>query len=295
LVYWAVNPSWNTHVYNALQQFEDPVIYTPGDNEWADCHKSKQFLSGAPLSELDNIRELFFAKPGRSLGLTEKIVTSQAIAYSNMMDKKFVENVMWQDNHIVFSTFNQPGGSNDNDEVAAPWTAPFTNSTAQRAERIEREAANLRWLNATFALAQQNAKAVVIMTQADMWDTEKYPIPGLSNHGPFVQLLAANSLVFNKPVLVLNGDSHTFKVDSPLVSNGATGPFAPNCDTSVVIARCDLSKIHNTPAVPKLRRIVVQGSGETAPLYWTKLTINSNANNIADVFTYTNVCYSGCI
>jgi hypothetical protein len=40
-------PEWNQLIYSAFQKFTSPVIYTPGDNEWADCHKKKQFSSGA--------------------------------------------------------------------------------------------------------------------------------------------------------------------------------------------------------------------------------------------------------
>src|SRR5215213_587281 len=28
-----------TAVRDALETFEDPVVYTPGDNEWTDCHR----------------------------------------------------------------------------------------------------------------------------------------------------------------------------------------------------------------------------------------------------------------
>src|SRR5215467_13769128 len=32
------NPGWNLGIYNIFQQFNDPLVYTPGDNEWTDCH-----------------------------------------------------------------------------------------------------------------------------------------------------------------------------------------------------------------------------------------------------------------
>lgn len=289
-----VNPSWNIQIYNAFQQIRIPVIFTPGDNEWTDCHRTRQFLSGAPLSELAAIRALFFAKPGLSLGMTEKSVTSQAFS-ATAADKQFVENVMWKDNDVVFSIFNLPGGSNDDDPVKAPWTFPYNDTAAQNKERTEREAANLRWLDATFALASTaNAKAVVLMTQADMWDADKYTSPGLNNYRKFVQQMAMQAQAFDKPVMLLHGDSHEFKVDTPLVSNGGTAPFARFCDTNATNP-CDLSKIHATVPVPKLRRIVVKGADRSGPLVWLKLTINPNAANINDVFTFANVCYDKCV
>src|SRR5882724_4908917 len=61
-------PNWNQGIYDLFQQFDDPLIYTPGDNEWTDCHKTKEGSSGAPLNELSAVRGLFFANPGCALG-----------------------------------------------------------------------------------------------------------------------------------------------------------------------------------------------------------------------------------
>ena len=36
-------PGWNQEIFFEFQQFRDPLVYLPGDNEWSDCHKSKQF------------------------------------------------------------------------------------------------------------------------------------------------------------------------------------------------------------------------------------------------------------
>ncbi|HTE15619.1 MAG TPA: hypothetical protein VK642_11130, partial [Burkholderiales bacterium] len=51
--------------------FNQPLIYTPGDNEWTDCHRAD---NGAydPIERLGKLRALFFADPARSLG-REKI------------------------------------------------------------------------------------------------------------------------------------------------------------------------------------------------------------------------------
>lgn len=47
--------------------FQDPLIYTPGDNEWTDCHRTN---NGGyfPPERLDALRRTFFPVPGRSLG-----------------------------------------------------------------------------------------------------------------------------------------------------------------------------------------------------------------------------------
>jgi hypothetical protein len=279
------------HVHAALQKFNAPVVYTPGDNEWADCHKAKQFASGAPLAELRGVRELFFPIAGSTLGKSDKTVTSQAWS-SVASDRQFVENVMWHESLITFATINVPGGSNDDSEVSAPWTGVYANASAQNQERTDRQAANLRWLDATFdAATRKKSKALVIMLQADMWDPEKATI--LSNYSPLVQKLAARTLAFQKPVLVLNGDSHVYKVDQPYLSNGATGPYGFGCDLSNP-PTCDLSKLHNATSVPNLLRITVEGSDQPGGLNWLKLTIRPFASGIYNVFQYENVCYEYC-
>ncbi len=263
------NPGWNQAVFNRFQQFDAPLVYTPGDNEWADCHKSKQKSSGAPLRELDSVRSLFFAKPGVSLGRQEKRVFSQADYFDPAFpaDSKFVENVMWQQGKTVFVTLNIPGGSNDD---ATAWTGDFADAN-QIAERADRAPANLRWLKAAFAYARRNgAKALVVAEQADLWDAEFASSGGLSNYTPFVQELAAQALAFRRPVLVINGDTHLFLADRPLADPASiTGGY------------------HHTPAVPNLQRVVVQGSTND-PSQWLRITIDTSTR---EVFSWSNVPY----
>lgn len=264
------NPGWNQSVFAAFQKFKAPVVYTPGDNEWSDCHKSKELSSGAPLKELAAVRELFFAKPGVSLGQREKRVMSQADHFdaAHPSDSQFVENVMWEDSRVVFATFNMPGGSNDDEDT---WSGPFRDDAAQALERQERDGANLRWLAAAFELAnEEHARAVVIGLQADMWDLEK-GAGHLTNYTPFVTALANSSVAFGRPVLVLNGDSHVFNDgDQPLADPSST-----------------LGQIHNTQAVPNLTRVVVEGSGEGR--HWLRLTIDTH--RFANPFSWAEVAY----
>lgn len=263
------NPGWNQKVYYQFQQFHAPVVYTPGDNEWTDCHKSKEKSSGDPLKELASVRSLFFAKPGHTLGMHEKAVMSQAqhfdAAYPT--DTKFVENVMWEDSKVVFVTLNVPGSDND----ALPWTGAFSNPAAQDQEVAERNAADFRWLESAFERAEkQHARAVVIGIQADMWDPEAVASGELGHYTPLVQKLADLTQRFGRPVLLLNGDSHVYGADHPLAD--------PNSTTGVV---------HHTQAVPNLTRITVQGS-TNAPSEWLRLTIDPRT---PQVFSWVNVPY----
>src|SRR5215471_12648942 len=101
-------PDWNQRIFNIFEQFKDPVVYTPGDNEWTDCHKVKESQSGAPLKELAAVRGLFFPEPGVTIGGRKKRVVSQALVPSpgHATDEEFVENVLWEESRVVFVTLN---------------------------------------------------------------------------------------------------------------------------------------------------------------------------------------------
>lgn len=270
------NPGWNQGVFDIFQQFKVPLIYTPGDNEWTDCHKTKEGASGAPLNELAAVRNLFFPIPGATLGGGDKEVESQALEFEEEFptDAKFVENVMWTRSKVVFVTLNMPGSNNDGKPWDGGTDSPYLNEAARQQEVSERNAANLRWLDRAFKKAKK-AAAVVIAIQADMWDPEAAAPDGdgLNGYTPFVQALANHAVAFGRPVLLLNGDSHVYGYDRPLAdATSLTG------------------MIHHTQAVSNLTRITVQGSTNN-PNEWLKLTIDPNTT---DVFGWQNVCYLNC-
>ena len=265
------NPTWNEQIFAVFEQFREPFVYTPGDNEWTDCHKTKEFSSGAPLNELAAVRQLFFPTPGLTLGVEKRRVTTQAEHFNHIYpaDAQYVENVMWRQSQVVFVTVNIPGSNND----GLIWTAPFTDETARVREAAQRTGAAIRWLDRAFARAEEEgAKAVVIGLQADMWDPAQVAAggDGLGNYTLFVHELANRALHFRRPVLLLNGDSHLFGSDHPLADpTSATG------------------RIHGAPAVPNLTRITVQGS-TNAPSEWLRLTIDPHSPG---VFSWQNVVY----
>ena len=264
-------PGYNQDVFSFFERFTPPFVYTPGDNEWTDCHKTKEFSSGAPLNELAAVRSLFFPYPGSTLGGHKKRVSTQATEFDRKhpADAQFVENVMWEQGRVVFVTLNLPGSNND----GLIWTKPFTNESARAAEAAQRTLADIRWLDAAFDRAEEeHAKAMVIGVQADMWDPAAVVAggDGLGNYTIFVHELAQRSVRFGRPVLLINGDSHVFGSDQPLANpNSATG------------------SIHGTPPVPNLTRITVQGS-TTAPAEWLRLSVDPAS---PQVFSWENVPY----
>src|SRR5262249_28059171 len=155
------------------------------------------------LNELAAVRSLFFADPGFTLGGRKKQVLTQAQAFDEAYpaDAQFVENAMWEESQVVFVTVNVPGSNND----TLPWkggSGAFLNEAARQQEVVERTAADIRWLKAAFEQAEgDQAQAVLIGLQADMWDPEALATggDGLDAYKPIVQTLADLSVHFGRP------------------------------------------------------------------------------------------------
>ena len=251
--------------------FRDPFVYTPGDNEWTDCHRANNgaYWPAGPVlngdtrpARLDEIRRIFFDRPGRTMGIHSMKVAAQTPAYP--------ENVRWFASRVEFGDLNIPGSNND----WAPWFGqPQTSS--QIDEVTQRTAADIDWLDGIFDRAKRNdAKAVVIGIQADMWDPAIEGDPASYDHfTSIVQELAKQSLAFRKPVVLLNGDSHQFTDDHPLAD-----PARPQNKSIYGI----------TQDVPNLHRITVNGS--TTPCHeWLRLRIDPRSSAL---FSYERVRFS---
>jgi hypothetical protein len=232
---------WFHFIYDSFESFKDPLVYTPGDNEWTDCHRNNNG-NWNPVERLARIREIFFSNPGQTLGGRSKATDAQ---------HGYPENVMWMESGVVFAAIHLVGSNNN----LAPWTcylpfdtacpngdAPETPAMAsiREAEWQGREAANRAWLEKAFDLAdQRKASGVVIFSHGDMWHPEDVldPDVSFSGHQLFVERLAARSAAFEKPVILFAGDSHDFRVDHPLVGDALYGaPDAPNL-TQITVDR----------------------------------------------------------
>jgi hypothetical protein len=256
--------SYYSTILNDFTRFKDPLVYTPGDNEWTDCHRANNG-GYVPAERLSTIRDMFFPDPGQSLGGRSKALDFQAGPY--------IENVRWSQSRVEFGTLDVPGSNND----WAPWFGVSPQRQAQVDEYTGRNAADIAWLDHVFASARNHdAAAVVLAIQADMWDPAFSGVndqPASYDHfTDFVHELASQSLAWERPVLLLNGDSHLFVDDHPLSAS------APAYQRTMF----GLSQ-----PVPNLRRITINGS--TSPCHeWLKLTIDPLATGI---FSYGRVLY----
>ena len=191
-------------VYSQFMAFEQPLIYTPGDNEWTDCHR-KNNGPYDPIERLQKIRGLFFSSD-QSLGRQSLTLEQQS---AQAAFRGFPENRRWSVESISFATIHMVG-SNNNDQPELPSSREFT----------LRNQANTAWMKETFALARkQNNKAIVFAMQADtFYDPSKPPESGFSD---WLIAFQQEILSWKKPVLLIQGDSHVFKVDRPLEGKGA--------------------------------------------------------------------------
>ena len=181
--------------------FQGPLVYTPGDNEWTDCHREKAGKYD-PLERLAKVRELFFTGMGdRSFGQTPLTLTRQP---------ELPENSRWTYQNVVFGTVHVVGSNNG-----------MERTNASVAEYFTRNAANVAWIKATFAEAKaNNAPAVVLAFQADLFYGAPFLLtdPGLRDT---LNTLASEAKAYGKPVLLIQGDSHVLVIDRPLTEAGA--------------------------------------------------------------------------
>ncbi|MEA3183652.1 MAG: hypothetical protein QOJ74_129 [Ilumatobacteraceae bacterium] len=239
-------------IRSEFDQFVDPLVYTPGDNEWTDCHRANNGGYN-PLERLAAVRAEFFPVPGRTLG-------QHAVAVKSQNRIGFPENVMYDRADVAFGVVNLPGSNNS----LVNWTGQTAPTAEQLAEVAARTSADLKLIKDTFAHArEEHSKAVVLMLQADMFDpTVANPsFADYSGFQPVVAAIAAESARFAKPVVLFNGDSHIFTQDHPLDAGSSW-----------------LSFYGVTTVAPNLTRVTVDGS--TGVNDWVKVTIDEHDPNV---------------
>jgi hypothetical protein len=193
---------FNQVVKNYFNQFNGPLIYSVGDNEWTDCHRP---LAGSfdPLERLAKLRQTFF-NDALSLGKKPLRLTRQADI--DPEQSKFVENSTFVKNNILFVNLHIPG-SNNNYEL---------DETA-KAEYRERNQANLSWIKRAFSLAStQQYAGIVFFHQADMFYTGKEAVDPESGYRDTLLSISKHAEESKKPVLLIHGDSHRLIIDQPL-------------------------------------------------------------------------------
>lgn len=198
----------NKIIKSYFQSFTAPLVYSPGDNEWTDCHR---LLAGSyePLERLEALRAEFF-NTNRSLG--KNTMRLQRQADSGPQYSKYVENAYWIKNNFLFVSIHIPGSNNNNEGAESAIK-----------EYEARNRANLVWIDQAFNLAvQKKYHGIIFAYQADMFYEPRQSSSSISisnsNSGyrDTLEKLTVQAEAFNKPVLLIHGDSHQLKIDQPL-------------------------------------------------------------------------------
>ena len=194
-----------------FQRSAHPFVFVFGDNEWTDCHLP---AAGGydPVERLARLRELFAAND-QSLGRRTMTLERQSAA---ARWAKFRENVRWRRGGVVFVGLNIPGSNNN-----------LGRTRAGNAEYTERNAADLAWMEDSFTVAiERGAVGILLAIQADPYFELARGHPRRSGYESFLAGLERQTARFARPVVLVHGDSHVFRIDRPLVD--ATGRRVEN-------------------------------------------------------------------
>jgi hypothetical protein len=215
--------------FNSL---EGAAMFTPGDNDWTDCDRPSNG-SFDSLGRLELERQLFFSTP-YSLGtqpLKQEVQSGadepKCLGGTNAASHPTdcVENRRWNVKGVTYATVNVQGSCNN-----------LCDTAPNPAEEAARNTADILWLNETFADATNDGSAaVMIIMQADpgfdLTDGSRAPLRDpktlaetdgqADGFQSYLVALRNDTIAFQKPVVLVYGDSHYFRIDKPLVD--ATG------------------------------------------------------------------------
>jgi len=184
-------------VYEQFQTFRHPLIFLFGDNEWSDCGKVKT-NAFEPMDRLQKLRDIF-TQGNQSLGRRRLTLTRQS---DEPRFAAFRENVRWMHGGVMFAGLNVPG---DDNHFGTP-------------EFGLRNAANIAWIKESFAIAAtENLRAVMVIMQANPHFELAATNRLRRGFNEMLDVIERETLAFGKPVVLVHGDSHYFRIDQPLL------------------------------------------------------------------------------
>ncbi len=185
-----------------LTERRSPVLYTPGDNEWADCDYPPLETPVSELERLKTIRKEFFNRKFDAPQLSIKQQQGQP------------ENQSWVvasgDSNIVFGSLHVIGSKNGRYGIHQDDPEAVIRQIEQR------NGYNKLWLEEIFERAKkEKASAVIIAQHGDPSSTSSENKPCTTNPGdlncdPYYDLknqLADKAQQFPGPVLLMHGDT----------------------------------------------------------------------------------------
>lgn len=185
-----------------------PVVYTPGDNEWTDCHR--EGAGGKdPRARLKRVREVFYADPG-----VLRLNRLGAVGGAGVDGPAYPENFTFVREGVLFVAVHAVGSNNGLDRSDPLAVAEFK----------ARDGANARLLRRAAALAlAREVRALVVLFHANPLFEQTPPTDGFAGLRSALGELTDS---YPGPVLAIHGDTHRFKHDRPLVDPETGEPFA---------------------------------------------------------------------
>lgn len=185
-----------------FNQFLAPFILVPGDNEWTDCHRAN---NGAfdPIERLAFLRNIFYPTSStlgrRTFELTRQSDDPQFALYR--------ENVRWVIHDVLFVGLHVVGSNNNRGRTPEA-----------DLEYAARNTANLAWLRESFAIASElRLRGVMLLLQANPNFELSATDPARAGFNDTLTALQAETLAYGRPVVLVHGDSHYFRIDKPML------------------------------------------------------------------------------
>jgi hypothetical protein len=240
-------------IINIFNRLNAPTLYSVGDNEWTDCHRTNNG-SYDPLERLSFLRATFFNKN------TTQGNDPIAVERQGQPGQAYSENSRFVKNNVEFVALHIPG-SNNNLVVTDKQCTKKSNRTqadcdAATAEYTARNIQNIAWLKAAFAEAKEHHYAgILIAIQADIFfpfelsdggyqDDFLPQLDANNGYADFFHILVAETQSFSGKVVLVHGDSHYFKIDKPMFN--ADGRLTGNFTRVEVFGSADNSWVEMT-------------------------------------------------
>jgi len=184
-----------TKIRDLFRNYPKPLVYTPGDNEWTDCHG----VGSDPVERLNKIRELFFNDPTTlRLDKLKVIRQSRTPAFAS-----YVENYRFSKAGVLFIVAHVVGSNNNYRADDPPSMKEFE----------ERNRANLAFLQESFAEAiAKDFRGVALIIHANP-DFETGAKEGFKD---FLAITREFLAKYPKPVVCIHGDTHYYRIDKPI-------------------------------------------------------------------------------
>lgn len=214
-----------------------PFVALPGDNDWTDCIRASNGAY-APLERLDVFRRIFHAGEfGARLGPLNATRQSEQTDFA-----PYVENLRWVRDEVLFLTLHVVGSHNN---------------IERQEEHRQRDQANQSWVRESFAQARARGwrAAVVVMHANPMLEMAA----GDGRRKGFAGITSAlfdEVKAFDRPVLLIHGDTHHFRFEQPLRARGVPG----------TLRQLSRLEVHGSPSVE-----------------WTEVVVDTASENVFSI------------